>query len=69
MRITDEQRPMLRFLAVMTAASMVGVQGYAVLFNNFAVEVVGLDGQGVGVIQSVREVPGSWRFWRSTSCW
>jgi hypothetical protein len=58
MRITDEQRPMLRFLAVMTAASMVGVQGYAVLFNNFAVEVVGLDGQGVGIIQSVREVPG-----------
>ena len=58
MQITDEQRPMLRFLAVMTAASMVGLQGYTILFNNYAVEVVGLDGQGVGIIQSVRELPG-----------
>src|SRR6516164_8318196 len=49
---------MLRFLAVMTAASMIGLQGYAILFNNYAVEVVRLDGQGVGIIQSVREVPG-----------
>jgi hypothetical protein len=49
---------MLRFLAVMTASSMVGLQGYTILFNNFAVEVAGLDGQAVGVIQSVREVPG-----------
>jgi predicted MFS family arabinose efflux permease len=58
MQISDEQKPMLRFLAVMTAASMVGLQGYAILFNNYAVEVVRLDGQGVGVIQSVRETPG-----------
>ncbi|MBC8018642.1 MAG: MFS transporter [Verrucomicrobia bacterium] len=49
---------MLRFLAVMTAASMVGLQGYTILFNNYAVEVVGLEGNRVGVIQSVREVPG-----------
>jgi len=56
--ISAEQKPMYRFLAVMTASSMVGLQGYSILFNNFAVEVVGLDGSGVGVIQSVREVPG-----------
>lgn len=49
---------MLRFLAVMTASSMIGLQGYTILFNNFAVEVVGLNGQAVGIIQSVREVPG-----------
>ena len=49
---------MLRFLAVMTAASMVGLQGYTILFNNYAVEVIHLDGQGVGIIQSVRELPG-----------
>ncbi len=58
MQLSEEQKPMLRFLAVMTAASMVGLQGYTILFNNYAVEVVRLDGQGVGVIQSVREVPG-----------
>src|SRR5512135_2079421 len=56
--IDETQKPMLRFLAVMTASSMIGLQGYTILFNNFAVEVVGLNGQAVGIIQSVREVPG-----------
>lgn len=56
--ISSEQKPMLRFLAVMTAASMVGLQGYTILFNNYAVEVVKLDGNGIGLIQSIREVPG-----------
>ncbi len=56
--LTSEQKPMLRFLAVLTAASMVGLQGYSILFNNYAVEVIKLDGDGVGMIQSVREVPG-----------
>ncbi|MFZ4855658.1 MAG: MFS transporter [Desulfuromonadaceae bacterium] len=56
--IPAERQPMLRFLAVMTAASMVGLQGYSILFNNYAVEVVGLEGNGVGIIQSIREVPG-----------
>ena len=58
MKIHDEQKPMLRFLVVLTATSMIGLQGYTILFNNYAVEVVGLDGQGIGIIQSVREVPG-----------
>ena len=57
-RISPEQAPMFRFLAVMTAASMVGLQGYTILFSNYAVEAVGLDGRGVGIIQSIREVPG-----------
>ncbi len=56
--ISAEQKPMLRFLAVMTAASMVGLQGYTILFNNYAVEVIKLDGNGVGLIQSIREIPG-----------
>lgn len=58
MNLIDEQKPMLKFLAVMTGASMVGLQGYSILFNNYAVEVIKLDGNGVGIIQSVREVPG-----------
>lgn len=56
--IAHEQRPMLRFLVVLTAASTIGLQGYTMLFNNFAAEMVHLDGSQVGIIQSVREVPG-----------
>jgi predicted MFS family arabinose efflux permease len=51
-------RPMFRYLAVLTAASMVGLQGYTILINNFAVETVGLEGKHIGIIQSVREIPG-----------
>lgn len=49
---------MFRFLAVLTAASMAGLQGYTILFNNYAVETVHLEGLHVGLIQSVREIPG-----------
>ena len=56
--ITSEQRPMLRFLVILTAASTIGLQGYTILFNNFAAEMVHLDGAKVGMIQSIREVPG-----------
>lgn len=58
MMIEDSQKPMFRFLAVLTASSMIGIQGYTILFNNFAVEVVALQGNQVGIIQSFREVPG-----------
>ena len=50
--------PMYRFLILMTIASTVGLQTWRTLFNNFAVEVAGLDGSHVGIIQSVREIPG-----------
>jgi hypothetical protein len=56
--LTSEQRPMLRFLIVQTAASVVGLQCWMILFNNFAVEIAGLNGLQVGIIGSVREVPG-----------
>ncbi len=49
---------MYRFLAVHTIASVVGLQAWLILFNNFAVEAAGLDGRQVGIIQSVREIPG-----------
>ncbi|MGD9018478.1 MAG: hypothetical protein PVH30_13895, partial [Desulfobacterales bacterium] len=44
--------PMYRFLIVLTVASVLGLQGWRTLFNNFAVEVVGLDGWHIGIIQS-----------------
>ncbi|GAB4262431.1 MAG: MFS transporter [Deferrisomatales bacterium] len=56
--VPASQRALLRFLLVLTVASMAGLQGWRTLFNNFAVDVVGLEGHHVGVIQSVREVPG-----------
>jgi hypothetical protein len=52
------RRPMFRFLMVLTISSTVGLQAWRTLFNNFSVEVVGLDGSHIGMIQSVREVPG-----------
>ena len=56
--INQEQKPMLRFLFVLTSASVIGLQTWMILFNNYAVEVVGLTGRHVGAIQSVREIPG-----------
>lgn len=56
--LTSANQPMFRFLAILTAASMAGLQGYSILFNNYAVETVHLEGFHVGLIQSLREVPG-----------
>jgi hypothetical protein len=53
-----KQDKMFRFLGVLTIASFAGLQTWRTLFNNFAVEVANLDGYHVGVIQSVREIPG-----------
>jgi len=52
------QNPMFRFLVVSTIAAYVGLQGWRTIFNNFAVEVVYLEGNQIGIIQSVREIPG-----------
>lgn len=53
-----KQSPMYRYLLMLTVASMVGLQTWRTLFNNFAVEICHLEGNHVGVIQSVREIPG-----------
>ncbi|MDD2500891.1 MAG: MFS transporter [Geobacter sp.] len=58
MLTTSTNKQMFSFLAVLTAASMAGLQGYTMLFNNFAVETVHLDGLQVGLTQSIREIPG-----------
>jgi hypothetical protein len=50
--------PMFLYLAVLSISSTIGLQAWLTLFNNFAVEVAGLDGNHIGVIQSLREVPG-----------
>lgn len=50
--------PMYRYLLVLTICSAVGLQTWRTLFDNFAVNAAGLEGRHVGVIQSVREIPG-----------
>jgi len=53
-----KKSPMFVFLAVLTISSTAGLQAWRTLFDNFAIRVAGLDGSHVGVIQSVREIPG-----------
>ncbi len=53
-----KQNPMYTFLMVLTISSTIGLQTWTTLFNNFAVEVAGLQGDHIGMIQSVREIPG-----------
>ncbi len=52
------QNRMYRFLVVLTIASTIGLESWLTLFNNFAVEVVKLEGNQIGIIQSIREIPG-----------
>jgi predicted MFS family arabinose efflux permease len=53
-----KNNPMFLYLAVLTICSTIGLQAWLTLFNNFAVDIAKLDGNHVGVIQSVREIPG-----------
>jgi hypothetical protein len=53
-----KKNPMFWFLAILSISSTIGLQAWLTLFNNFAVDVAGLDGSHIGVIQSLREVPG-----------
>lgn len=58
MDIKADKRRIYLFLLVLTVVSTMGLQGWRTIVNNFAVEVAGVDGLGMGVVQSVREVPG-----------
>lgn len=53
-----KSNPMYKYLLLLVVAATAGHQGWRTLFNNFAVDTVGIDGFQMGVIQSVREVPG-----------
>jgi hypothetical protein len=56
--MSDSQRRMYVFLLVATIASQIGMQGWVTLINNFGVEAAGLDAFRMGLVQSIREVPG-----------
>lgn len=53
-----KREPMYLYLIVLTICSTAGLQCWRTLFDNFSVNVVGLDGQHIGALQSVREIPG-----------
>ncbi len=53
-----KSNPMYGYLVLLVSASAFGFQGWQTLFNNFAVDTIGLNSVHVGVIQSVKEVPG-----------
>ncbi len=52
------KNPMYWYLLLLTVAITAGFQAWRTLFNNYAVDEVGINGLQVGVIQSVREIPG-----------
>ena len=58
MRSAVVKNPMFKYLAVLTIASMAGLQTWRTLFNNFAVDIARLEGNQVGMIQTFREIPG-----------
>jgi len=49
---------MYKYLIILVVAATAGLQGWRTLFNNFAVDNIGINGAQVGVIQSIREIPG-----------
>ncbi|MFA8449313.1 MAG: MFS transporter [Bacteroidales bacterium] len=50
--------PVFLFLFLLCIGTSIGFQGWRTLFNNFAIEEVGLNGFNIGAIQSLREIPG-----------
>ena len=53
-----KDKEIYKYLLIATIFVAVGFQGWRTLFNNFAIENVGITGEQVGMIQSLREIPG-----------
>lgn len=58
MNLSVQQRPLFVFLLILTISSTAGLHVWRTLFDNFAVHSIGLDGQHIGLLQSIREIPG-----------
>ena len=55
---TIQHRPMYIYLMVLTICSTMGLHAWRTLFDNFAVNVIDLNGSHIGALQSIREIPG-----------
>jgi len=53
-----QNQNMYRFLMVLTICATAGLHVWRTLFDNFAVHVIDLNGSHIGILQSVREIPG-----------
>jgi len=53
-----KKKTIYKFLLLLTIASSLGLQGWRTIFNNYAVEKIHIDGLWIGIVQSVREIPG-----------
>lgn len=53
-----KQNPMYRYLVLLVIVTTAGHQAWRTLLNNFAVDQIGISGLQMGLIQSLREVPG-----------
>ncbi|MDW6004808.1 MFS transporter [Vibrio mangrovi] len=51
-------RSPVAMLIIIGIASIIANTGWRVVMNNFAVDTVGMTGANVGILQSVREIPG-----------
>lgn len=49
---------MYLYLMVLTIACTVGLHAWRTLFDNFAVNIIHLEGYHIGILQSIREIPG-----------
>ncbi len=56
--VAPSARRMFLFLLVLTVVSALGLQGWRTLIKNFSVEVAHLFGFEMGLVQSIREIPG-----------
>ena len=54
----SDTRRLFRTLAIATFFLYLGFNVWRAVFNNFAVEVIGVSATQIGVIQAIREVPG-----------
>jgi hypothetical protein len=56
--ISTQKTSIYIYLMVLTICATSGLHAWRVLFDNFSVHVIGLDGHHIGSIQSIREIPG-----------
>jgi hypothetical protein len=52
------KKPIYIYILILTLCATGGLQTWRILFDNFAVRIIHLDGHHIGIIQSIREVPG-----------
>ena len=52
------QDGMYYYLIILTICTTMGFHTWSILFDNFVVNTVGLEGYHMGILQSVREIPG-----------